>query len=334
MPGVECTYGAHGAGVCVDPDHAVRPARHQQLTRARAPGLVDDPFPGGRVARIHQAVAAPIAAYHPHAIGPRAGIAQERVVRRMELRMADAVALEDHLVGATGCVDNDEVRPGTCFDGHGPPVIVVAEGCCPHRSADHARLPHGDIAKVGQALGNTIREADPPGAALSGVVHVLPVVRRVNGPLRDAGLVRELAQIARVPSQRVHLRAPGAVRDEHQVLHGVIPGGQIIEGMVVHRGMIGQQVQAHAGLRIGHRAHFRRKPLSGTHTASHLPPGAPGPAGLVHSALSPISHGRAKGHRITRGTMSAFRRCRGPARSAQQGAGTLLRGAGGLGVGR
>ena len=252
MPGVEAADGAHGAAVDVDADDPVGPARGQQLAAVRHPALVHDPLVAP--ALVGEAVAAAVAVDHPEAVAVGAGVAQQPGVSGVKLRLRDPPLLlaEDGLVPSRAGVDDDEVvdpaarrRAFLRRHGHRPPAVVAAEGADPRR-----RRPGFDPVDPGEGEEPflALRLAlDAPQAVRGGVVDEAAVVRRVEGPLRQAAALGELDEDALVPELGEQLRRTGAVRHEQEPPHPVVVGRHTMEGVMVYRGVCGHLPDGGAG---------------------------------------------------------------------------------------
>ena len=152
---------------------------------------------------------------------------------------------------------------------HRPPAVVMADRGRPHGGSDLAFDRGAAVVEREELLLPPRAHLDPPAAAGVGEVHVAPVVGRVDGPLRQAFVLGELHQRAVLLQLHEDLRPPAAVRDEHQVAHGVVHRRQVVERMVVDRGVVGDLADAHARVRIGARAALGRV-LHAVHAAESV----------------------------------------------------------------
>ena len=258
VPGVERADSPHLAGVHVDADHAVRPLGGDDLPRTGAPRLVHDPLLGGRVPFVGQPVLTAVPPRHPDARVVGARVAEPLRVVGMELRVADAVRLQHVLGGAAAGIDHQHARALSEAHRHRPPAVVMADRGGPHGRSDVAVDPGAAVVEREELLLPTRGHLDPPAAADVGEVHVAAVVRGVDGPLHQTVVLGKLHQRPVLLQLHEDLRPSAAVRDEHQVPHGVVHRRQVVERVMTDRQVVGDLADAHTRVPIGPRASLRR----------------------------------------------------------------------------
>ena len=247
VPGRKVRDPPHGPGIDVDPDHALGPDDGDDLVAAvdgpaGHPHLVDHPFLPGRIPVVREPVAAPVAADDVDPIGVAATEAEQVGIVRVELRMTDRIVLAGHRHASRRGVDH--VQPGDIAMGravlhrHRPPAAVGGERRRAHRVAHHPRGDHRHVPEVGQALlAEAALRRHPPGTAAGREIDVPAVIRRMHAPFVEVIAIRELQEPARFTLFEKNLRPAGAMRHEHEPGHRVVVGRQIVERMMVDRGV-------------------------------------------------------------------------------------------------